>query len=115
MVELQLAREGVEAEVKGLSLARHTAESEGAAARGRAAGLEAACEAQASQIEMLTAHLTAARHRRVPPHAMRSSPTIAATIVCNSRGGTRPLNHEGVSNWLTASMAVARRHTIPQR
>lgn len=67
MVELQLAREGVEAEVKGLSLARHTAESEGAAARGRAAGLEAACEAQASQIEMLTAHLTAARHRRVPP------------------------------------------------
>lgn len=62
-----MARDGVEAEVKGLSLARHAAESEGAAARGRAAGLEAACEAQASQIEMLTAHLTAARHRRVRP------------------------------------------------
>ena len=62
---LQRARDGVEAEMKGLVLARHTAESTGAAARGRVAGLEAACEAHAFQIEMLTAHLTAARHSKV--------------------------------------------------
>ena len=55
--------------MKGLVLARHTAEIAGAAARGRVAGLEAACEAGASQIEMLTAHLTAARHSKVRPTA----------------------------------------------
>ena len=62
---LQRARDGVEGEVAALVVARQAAETEAAAARGRVAGLEAACLQHTADIEELTSLLTAARHSKV--------------------------------------------------
>ena len=82
MEELRVGRAAVEVQVRDLTVARSSAEADAAAASGRAAGLEAACQAHMTRVTALSAQmaeLQQSQARIQAPYFARLLPLNQAT------------------------------------